>query len=539
MSRGILIAGASSDAGKSVVAAGVCRWLHRQGVRVAPFKAMNMSNNSVVTADGGEIGRAQGMQAAACGLEPRTAMNPVLLKPGSDRRSHVVLRGRAFAEASALSFRELHPRLLAAALEAYDELAAEFDVVVCEGAGSAAEINLRATDLANLGLASARRLPVVVVGDVDRGGVFAGLFGTLALLAPADQALVAGFVVNKFRGDPRLLAGGLRQLRELTGRDVLGVLPWRAGLALDTEDSLSQLDVLPDAGPPHGRDTLRVVAVRLPRTSNSTDVEALACEPGVCVRWTVSPQDVRDADLVVLPGTRSTVADLAWLHSTGIAEAVRARAAEGRPLLGVCGGYQMLAERIEDGVESGTRVVAGLGLLPVEVRFAPAKTVRRAVGEALGESVTTAYEIHHGVAALRPGAAATSGRGPAGSSGGHPVGSSGGSPAESSGGSSSGRPVGRPEEFLDGYRWGATWGTTWHGAWESDGFRRAFLREVAAQAGRDFVPAPDVDFAATRAALLDALGDLVADHLDVGALQGLIDEGAPPGLPFVPPGAPR
>jgi len=496
----LLIAGASSDAGKSLVTAGVCRWLRRRGVSVAPFKAMNMSNNSVVTADGGEIGRAQGAQAAACGLEPETAMNPVLLKPGSDRRSHVVLRGRPYAEASAIAYRDLHPVLRTAALEAYDELRGRFDVVVCEGAGSAAEINLRATDLSNLGLAAARALPVLVVGDIDRGGVFASLFGTLALLSAADQSLVAGFVVNKFRGDPALLAPGLDQLRALTGRPVLGVLPWATGLAFDVEDSLSQLTVLPDAGPPVGAQSLRVVAIRLPRTSNATDVEALACEPGVAVRWTTSASEVADADLAVLPGSRATIHDLDWLRRNGIASTLAARAAAGRPVLGVCGGYQMLARTISDAVESRSGEVAGLGLLPVEVRFHEAKTVGRPAGQAYGENVTTAYEIHHGVATLAPGAAA--------------------------------------EPFLDGYRTGAVWGTTWHGAWESDGFRRAFLREVAAAAGRDFTPAPDVDVAAVRERRLDMLGDLVADHLDTVAVEHLIAGGAPAGLPFVPPGAP-
>jgi adenosylcobyric acid synthase len=500
----LLVAGASSDAGKSIVTAGLCRWLHRQGVSVAPFKAMNMSNNSVVTPDGGEIGRAQGAQAAACGLEPEPAMNPVLLKPGSDRRSHVVLRGQSYGQVTALSYRELYPVLKRAALEAYDELASRFDVVLCEGAGSPAEVNLRATDLSNMGLADARGVPVVVVGDVDRGGVFASLFGTLALLSARDQSLVAGFVVNKFRGDERLLAPGLERLTALTGRPTFGVLPWRHGLAFDVEDSLSQPAVLPDAGPPRGRDLLRVVAVRLPRTSNATDVEALACEPGVRVRWTASPAEVVDADLVVLPGSRATVADLEWLRRSGIASAVQDRAEAGRPVLGICGGYQMLARTVEDGVESRAGVVAGLGLLPVEVEFRERKTAGRPVGEAYGEKITTAYEIHHGHATLTPGAWA--------------------------------------EPFPGGFRSGAVWGTTWHGAWESDGFRRAFLREVAERAGRDFVPAEGVDavdVAAVRAARLDTLGDLAADHLDTAALTSLITSGAPQGLPFVPPGAPE
>ncbi len=263
MKGSLLVAGVSSDAGKSVLTTGLCRWLHRRGVSVAPFKAMNMSNNSVVTADGGEIGRAQAAQAAACGLDPETAMNPVLLKPGGDRRSHVILRGRPHGEATALSYRELQPVLRRAALEAFDELSARFDVVLCEGAGSPAEINLRATDLANMGLADARDLPVIVVGDIDRGGVFAHLVGTLALLSERDQSLISAFVINKFRGDRRLLEPGIGQLRALTGRPTLGVLPWADGLAADVEDSLSQPAALASAGPPHGAEGLQVVAVRL------------------------------------------------------------------------------------------------------------------------------------------------------------------------------------------------------------------------------------------------------------------------------------
>ena len=234
----MLVAGTTSDAGKSVVVAGLCRWLAREGVRVAPFKAQNMSLNSMVTADGAEIGRAQAMQAAAAGLEPEAAMNPILLKPGSDQTSQVVVLGCPVADVSAVSYRALKPELLQTALTSLADLRRRYDVVICEGAGSPAEINLRATDIANMGLARAAGLPTLVVGDIDRGGVFASMFGTLALLEPADQALVAGFVVNKFRGDRTLLEPGLAMLEKLTGRATYGVLPWADGLGLDVEDSL-------------------------------------------------------------------------------------------------------------------------------------------------------------------------------------------------------------------------------------------------------------------------------------------------------------
>jgi adenosylcobyric acid synthase len=495
VSGALLVAGTTSDAGKSVVTAGICRWLARQGVSVAPFKAQNMSNNSMVTPDGAEIGRAQVMQAAAARVQPEAAMNPVLLKPGGDDTSQVVVLGRPVADVTALSYRPMKAALLEQVLDCLADLRARFDVVVCEGAGSPAEINLRADDIANMGLATAARLPVVVVGDIDRGGVFAALYGTVALMPAADQRLVAGFLVNKFRGDVRLLTPGLAELRRLTGRPTLGVLPWLPGPALDVEDSLSIATPAP-AGPPRGEEVLRVSAARLPRLSNVTDLDALAAEPGVLVRYATRPEELADADLVVLPGTRSTVADLAWLRSTGLADEVCRRAAAGRPVLGICGGHQMLARTITDEVESGAGTVPGLGLLPADVRFLPAKTLGRPSGSAFGEPVR-GYEIHHGVVTLDAGA----------------------------------------DPFLDGARAGAVFGTTWHGALENDGFRRAFLTEVARIAGRRFVPAPDTDFAAVREARLDRLGDLITEHADTDALWRLIEDGAPPGLPLLPPGA--
>jgi adenosylcobyric acid synthase len=337
--RGLLVAGTTSDAGKSVVTAGICRWLARQGVRVAPFKAQNMSLNSAVVPDGeggwAEIGRAQAMQAAAARVQAEAAMNPVLLKPGGRGTSQVVLRGRPIGEAGALDYRDLKPRLLGAVLDSLRDLAGRYDVVVCEGAGSPAEINLRAGDIVNMGLARAAGLPVVVVGDIDRGGVFAALFGTLALLDGGDQAHVAGWIVNKFRGDERLLRPGLEMLGSLTGRPVLGVLPWVPGLWLDAEDSLDLAGLrLQGARPGSRPDTpgdLVVAVAAFPRLSNVTDLDALAAEPGVDVRLVSRPADLETADLAVLPGTRSTVVDLAWLRAHGLDDAVRRRPSTKRP----------------------------------------------------------------------------------------------------------------------------------------------------------------------------------------------------------------
>ncbi|MGK8491221.1 cobyric acid synthase [Nocardia asiatica] len=500
MKGALLVAGTTSDAGKSVVVAGICRMLARRGVRVAPFKAQNMSNNSVVTLDGGEIGRAQALQAQACGLEPSVRFNPVLLKPGSDRRSQLVVRGKAVGTVGAEDYIRHRQELRGVVAAELAALRHEYDVVICEGAGSPAEINLRATDLANMGLARAADLPVLLVGDIDRGGVLAHLFGTVAILEPEDQRLISGFVVNKFRGAVELLRPGLERLAELTGRPTLGVLPYAEDLWIDAEDSLGTLADAPVGRPrpPVGAEWLTVAAIRLPRISNSTDVEALACEPGVAVRWVSEPSRLAGADLVVVPGSKATVSDLRWLRRSGIADALRARAAAGGPILGVCGGYQMLGTRIVDPVESGAGAVDGLGLLDLTVEFAETKILRRSAGHAQGVPVR-GYEIHHGRV------------------------------------THTGDPAwltidGAPEGSVRG----AVWGTHLHGLLESDELRRGWLRAVAAAARRsEFVVAEDVSVAAVRAAQLDLLADLVEAHLDLAALERLLAEGAPTGLPIL------
>ncbi|MGR8011293.1 cobyric acid synthase [Streptomyces hypolithicus] len=532
MGGGLLVAGTTSDAGKSVVTAGICRWLARRGVKVAPFKAQNMSLNSFVTREGAEIGRAQAMQAQAARVEPTALMNPVLLKPGSDRSSQVVLLGKPVGEMSARGFfggaggsggsggsysgKTLYggrqEALLGTVTDCLRELRGTYDAVICEGAGSPAEINLRRTDIVNMGIARAARFPVVVVGDIDRGGVFASFFGTTALLSAEDQQLVAGYLVNKFRGDVSLLEPGLDMLESLTGRRTYGVLPFAHGLGIDEEDGLrvSLRGTVRESvvAPPHGADVLRVAVCAVPLMSNFTDVDALAAEPGVVVRFVDRAEELVDADLAIVPGTRGTVKALQWLRERGLADALARRAAEGRPVLGICGGYQLLGERIEDDVESRAGTVDGLGLLPVRVRFAVEKTLARVSGTALGEAAE-GYEIHHGVAEVLGG----------------------------SGFIFDSTRDGEPHS-LDGCRVGSVWGTHWHGSLESDGFRRAFLREVAAAAGRRFVPAPDTSFGALREEQLDRLGDLIEEHADTDALLRLIESGAPSGLPFIAPGAP-
>jgi adenosylcobyric acid synthase len=504
MSGALLVAGTTSDAGKSMVVAGLCRLLARKGIRVAPFKAQNMSNNSAVTTEGGEIGRAQAMQARAAGLAPSVRFNPILLKPGSDRTSQLVLRGRVVDTVKAADYITHRDRLAAVVTDELQSLRSEFDAVICEGAGSPAEINLRATDLANMGLARAANLPVILVGDIDRGGLLAHLYGTVAVLEPDDQRLISGFVVNKFRGDPALLAPGLDQLRELTGRPTYGVIPYTDGLWLDTEDSVSVLAhrVVGDPQPPRGPQWLRVAAIRLPRISNSTDVEALACEPGVLVRWVTDPADLADADVVVIPGSKATVPDLAWLRERGLADGITAHARQGKPMLGICGGFQMLCRRIDDPVESMAGLVDGLGLLDADIAFAPEKTVR-ATGAALAATSATGaalaatseqatplhgYEIHHGQVARS---------------------------AE--------------DDWVGvGIRRGHVYGTHWHGLLDNDELRRRWLTDAAAAVGRSgFVVADDVDVAGRRDAQLDLMADLLTAHFDIDAVVGLLEHGPP------------
>jgi adenosylcobyric acid synthase len=480
VSGALLVAGTTSDAGKSMVVAGLCRLLARKGIRVAPFKAQNMSNNSAVTVEGGEIGRAQAMQARAAGLPPSVRFNPILLKPGSDRTSQLVLRGQVVDTVSAKSYFTHRDRLAAVVADELASLRSEFDAVICEGAGSPAEINLRATDLANMGLARAANMSVILVGDIDRGGLLAHLYGTVAVLEPADQRLISGFVINKFRGDPALLAPGLEQLEQLSGRPPYGVIPYTDGLWLDTEDSVSVLAhrVVGDPQPPRGQQWLRVAAIRLPRISNSTDIEALACEPGMLVRWVTDPADLADTDVVVIPGSKATVADLGWLRERGLADGITGHAARGKPVLGICGGLQMMCRRIEDPVESRAGGVDGLNLLDADIVFAPDKTLRR------HETPLYGYEIHHGQLA-------------------HST---------------------EDDWHGIGIRNGSVYGTHWHGLLDNDDFRRRWLTEIAP----GFVVADDVDVAARRDGQLDLMADLLTAHLDVDAILALLDGGPPP-----------
>ncbi|RJE89395.1 cobyric acid synthase [Paracoccus onubensis] len=389
--RAVMIQGTGSNIGKSLLVAGLCRAALRRGLKVAPFKPQNMSNNAAVTVDGGEIGRAQALQARASGLEPVTDMNPVLLKPETDTGAQVILHGRAVARAEARDYAALKPRLIQGVLDSFARLRAAYDLVIVEGAGSPAEINLRPRDIANMGFARAAGVPVVLAGDIDRGGVIAQIVGTQAVIDPADAALIRGFIINKFRGDPRLFDDGYREIERRTGWPGFGVLPWFAEAhRLPAEDAV---DLRASGGK-----GLHVVCLTLSRIANFDDLDPLAAEPGIRLTMLGPGRAIPgDAGLVILPGTKTTLGDLAFLRAQGWDTDLAAHVRRGGHVLGICGGYQMLGRVIRDpgGSDGITGEVEGLGLLDVETTMSAAKRTVRVTGTALGQPVA-GYEIHMG-----------------------------------------------------------------------------------------------------------------------------------------------
>ncbi len=485
--RALMIQGTSSNAGKSLLVTALCRWLARRGVRVAPFKPQNMALNSAVTADGGEIGRAQAVQARACGLPPGTDMNPVLLKPNTDTGAQVIIQGRAVGNMDALDYQSYKRQAREAVLASWRRLAAAHEVVVVEGAGSPAEVNLRRNDIANMGFAEAVDCPVILVADIDRGGVFAHIVGTLSLLSPGERARVRGFVINRFRGDPALLQPGLDWLEQHTGRPVLGVLPWLQDLHLEAEDALPR-EPAPAAGPA----PLRVVVPALPRMSNHTDFDPLRLHPRVALHFAGPGRPPPPADLLILPGSKSVRADLAWLRAQGWEPALRRHLRYGGRVVGICGGFQMLGRAIHDpaGVEGPPGRSEGLGLLEMETTLHRDKILRNVAGRlAAGGAPVTGYEIHAGVTA-----------GPA---------------------------LERPALHLDHGPDGAVsedgliLGTYVHGLFHAPAALTALL-EWAGLAG-----AEPVDCEALQEASLERLADAVERYLDTGRLLAVLAERQP------------
>jgi cobyric acid synthase CobQ len=487
--RTVMIQGTASHVGKSVLTAALCRWLVRRGLRVAPFKAQNMSLNSAVTAEGGEIGRSQAFQAAACGIEAEVAMNPVLLKPMAGGRCQVVLRGRPYRITEGPGDETGARLALETAVECLADLRQRFDVVVIEGMGSPAEINLRGRDVANMRVAAVADAPVLLVGDIERGGVFAALAGTMELLYERDRARVRGFLINKYHGDREVLRPGLEELQRRYSVPTVGVLPWLGDLRVDEEDAVA----LDSRSTPSSAGVLDVFVARLPGISNFTDLGPLEAEPLVRVRYVTQAREWDTPGLVVLPGSRRVAADLAWLQETGLAGCIVEHARRGGDVIGLCGGYQMLGTAILDpyGVEDGRPEVAGLGLLDVTTTLAEEKTLARATGTCLlpglEGSPVSGYEIHHGVTRLGPAT----------------------QPAFQVKRESAA--AGAHDGACDPS--GRVWGTYLHGVFDKPAFRRALLRRLGVEAATT-TPGPSP---------FDQLADWFEQHVDSAVVLGLLE----------------
>ena len=391
----LMVQGTTSDAGKSTIVAALCRLIRRRGVSVAPFKPQNMALNSAVTANGGEIGRAQALQAMACGIAPHTDMNPVLLKPSSNTGAQVIIHGKVRAEMDARDYQQYKTVAMLAVLESYARLRQQYQAVIVEGAGSPAEINLRARDIANMGFAEAVDCPVILVADIDRGGVFAHIIGTLACLSDSERARIIGFVINRFRGDISLLQPGVDWLEQQTGKPVLAVLPYLQGLFLDAEDAVESMQA--------ERGAFTVVVPQLPRISNHTDFDALRAHPGIDLHFIKQGQPIPPADLVILPGSKNTRGDLAWLRHEGWPGYLAKHLRYGGKVIGICGGFQMLGESVRDplGVEGNAGVSAALGLLAMTTELTADKRLVQVTGQCAfagaDKALVCGYEIHMGV----------------------------------------------------------------------------------------------------------------------------------------------
>jgi adenosylcobyric acid synthase len=477
----LMLQGTGSDVGKSLLVTGLARALTRRGWRVRPFKPQNMSNNAAVTADGGEIGRAQALQARACGIKPVTDMNPVLLKPQSERGAQIVVEGRVVAQADARNYHALKPKLLPRVLASFERLASDADIVLVEGAGGAAEVNLRAGDIANMGFAEAADVPVVLVGDIERGGVIAALLGTVALLDASEQARLKGYIVNKFRGDIRLFDDALAVLRARTGLDCLGVVPFFTGAgALPAEDGMA-LQHWARERPRDG--ALRIAVPRLPRIANFDDLDPLRAERGVALDLVAPGRPLPPADLILLPGSKATLADLAALRQEGWDIDIRAHLRQGGHVLGLCGGFQMLGTRIADpeGIEGPPGEAPGLALLAVETVLSGAKILAEVSGSEIASGAAVdGFEMHVG-RMTGPGLA---------------------------------RPMLRLGERGDGAISGdgRVAGCHLHGLFASDAFRREYLTRLGG-AGDD-----ELRYEERVEATLDALADHVEAALDVARL---------------------
>jgi adenosylcobyric acid synthase len=496
-----MILGSGSDVGKSIMVAGLCRIFRQEGIRVAPFKAQNMALNSFITPEGGEMGRAQVVQAQAAGLVPHVDMNPVLLKPSSEVGSQVIVQGRVYGNFSARDYYRLKPKLVRKVMESYCRLAQAYDLIVLEGAGSAVELNLKKNDLVNFNMARKAGAAVLLVADIDRGGVFAATIGAFHLLTLGERRMLRGFIINKFRGDAALFEEGVEIIARRTQRPVLGVVPYVNDLVLPEEDSVA-LTRKRLAGVWEEDGGLRIGVVRLPHISNYTDFDPLEQEPGVNLRYVDHRDELDGLDLLILPGTKNTISDLLYLKETGLFRRIQAHAGAGGRLVGICGGYQILGQEVRDplGVEGDPRAEAGLQLLPVVTTMAGAKTTTQVQARApdpKAGGVLSAYEIHMGV---------TEPRGE-------------GQPAFEIV-SRNGQPLKASDGWVSPDR--RVWGTYLHGLFDNDGFRRAFLQELRETRPASPAESPLTSYHSFQEAQLDRLADLLRRHLDMAQINAMI-----------------
>jgi len=510
MSKALAILGTGSDVGKSLIAAGLCRILFRQGIRVAPFKAQNMSLNSFVTPEGGEMGRAQVLQAKACGLAPHVDMNPILLKPEADAKSQVIVQGKVWHSQEAKDYFERKSQLFECVKSSYDRLASRHDVLVIEGAGSAAEVNLRDRDIVNWPVVKMADASVILVADIDRGGVFAQVIGTMDLLSSEERERVIGVVVNKFRGDLSLFGDGVKILNNRTGVPVLGVVPYVRNVELDQEDSV---DVGRFQRTPFGPEAVNVAVVLLPHMSNFTDFNQLAAESDVALRYIAHPKDLQGADVVILPGSKTTIADLDYLKEQGFEAALKRHGKQGGELIGICGGFQMLGQEVMDpyGVETGGSS-KGFGVLPIRTELAKEKHTLQVIARPLWlneetECLVEGYEIHMGITTSAPGVL--------------PCFDVLSQRNVSSISSRSLQIENKDMVVLDGARSsdGCVWGTYIHGVFDQPGFRRQWLNRVRGRKGLpplDTKISEEVSHRLMRA--LDRWADHLETHLDVNPI---------------------
>lgn len=502
MAKAIMVQGTMSNAGKSLLTAGLCRIFKQDGYRVAPFKSQNMALNSFITEEGLEMGRAQVMQAEAAGIKPSVLMNPILLKPTNDIGSQVIVNGEVMGNMSARDYFAYKHKLVPQVMEAYETLAAEYDIIVIEGAGSPAEINMKQEDIVNMGMAKMAKAPVLLVGDIDRGGVFAQLIGTVMLLDEDEKKMVKGLIVNKFRGDKSILEPGLVMLEEKSGVPVVGVAPYLS-VELEDEDSLTdRFDHKQEVG------LIDIAVIRVPRISNFTDFNPFESMPGVSLRYVKQVGELRNPDMIILPGTKNTMEDLLWMRQNGLEAAVIKAAAKGTLVFGVCGGYQMLGESLSDpyGVEAGG-TIQGMGLIPMDTVFEEGKTRTRVTGvfeanrgmlAGLEGTVLHGYEIHMGVTTLK---------------------------ARANSLVSITDMVKSGEVSKDGAYAGNVYGTYVHGVFDKEAVAKGVVKALGDAKGIDMKDITGVDYQEFKERQYDLLAEGLREHLDMERIYGILEEG--------------